>query len=262
MQAPVSTQEILDAEVSLIAGVDFDLMCFHPYKAVLAFTEDLRTYLKSDKGKKLVSIVHAGGGGEGAEQDQNYTISGEDLRPIHDQARHIIDDVCVSDIPLLYTPGQIGLAAMMVVNQKLVDNVDNNDTRKLVPQIDFYGYIQNRFQHKQKQNKDVSTVIDENKKKQLYTTMSDVTSMLKELRNGKYGCGNHGIDMNVLKGVHKKLKKCRVWVGEESHKQSSEDNAGKKKKKKKKRKAPTSSSGDNAEVDSDKNKKMEESSNE
>jgi len=50
MQAPVTIQEILNAEVSLIDGLDFDLMCFHPYKAVLAFTEDLRTYLKSDKG--------------------------------------------------------------------------------------------------------------------------------------------------------------------------------------------------------------------
>merc|ERR1711862_673054 len=141
-----------------------------------------------------------GGGGteeESSSQNNhhNYTISGEDLRPIHDQARHIIDDVCVSDIALLYTPGQIGLAAMMVVNQELVDNIDSNDTttttnRKLVPQIDFYGYIQNRFQHKQKQNKDVSTIIDENKKKELYTTISSqLTSMLKELRNGKYGCG-------------------------------------------------------------------------
>mmetsp|Transcript_5796 Transcript_5796/g.16248 ORF Transcript_5796/g.16248 Transcript_5796/m.16248 type:complete len:91 (+) Transcript_5796:842-1114(+) len=54
MQAPVPQQEIITAELSLLQGVDYDLLCFHPCKAVLALTEDLKTFFKSEKGQTLV----------------------------------------------------------------------------------------------------------------------------------------------------------------------------------------------------------------
>ena len=41
MQAPVTQTEIIDAEIALVSGVHFELLCFHPYKTVLAYTEDL-----------------------------------------------------------------------------------------------------------------------------------------------------------------------------------------------------------------------------
>lgn len=34
MQAPVTQKEIVEAEVSLVAGLHFELLCFHPYKTV------------------------------------------------------------------------------------------------------------------------------------------------------------------------------------------------------------------------------------
>eukprot|EP00804_Cyclotella_cryptica_P005094 CCRYP_011555-RB/>CCRYP_011555-RB protein AED:0.35 eAED:0.35 QI:0/0/0/1/0/0/2/0/217 len=49
MNAPVGMDDILKAEVQLLKGCDFDLLMFHPYKTVLACTEDLRVYLKSDR---------------------------------------------------------------------------------------------------------------------------------------------------------------------------------------------------------------------
>ena len=51
MNAAVMMSDILNAEIRLIKGIDFDLLVFSPYKTVLAYTEDLRTFLKSDKGK-------------------------------------------------------------------------------------------------------------------------------------------------------------------------------------------------------------------
>jgi hypothetical protein len=93
MNSPVTLSEILPAEIKLLSGVNFELLCFHPYKAVLAITEDLRTYLKSEKGRSLVNFATG----------SDRPIIGQDLKPMHDAAHSIVNDVIVSDIPLLYT---------------------------------------------------------------------------------------------------------------------------------------------------------------
>jgi len=54
MSAAVSQAEIIASEVALLAGTHFDLLCFHPYKAVVALTEDLRTHLKTPAGQQLL----------------------------------------------------------------------------------------------------------------------------------------------------------------------------------------------------------------
>jgi len=107
---------------------------------------------------------------------------------------------------------------MMLVNQQLLQNTTNQP----VPQIDFYGYIQSRFDKSSK----LSDVMQK-----LFQTLKLLSVKLEELKEGMYGCGNHGINMELLKGIHKKLKKCRVWVGDERDE--------KKKKRKKKRKGDT-----------------------
>jgi cyclin ccl1 len=188
MNAPVSQAEIIPAEISLLSGVDFDLLCFHPYKAVLAITEDLRTYLKSEKGRSLVHFQNAA---------NQRTIVGQDLKPMHDAAQLIVNDVIVSDIPNLYTPGQIGLAALMVANEKQRGKDD-------IPQIDLLGYLSQRFEDKDLER--------------MRTLLRDLCAMLRELKDGKYGCANHHVDLQTLKGIHKKLKKCRVWGVKEKKK--------------------------------------------
>lgn len=192
MNAPVALSEIILAELNLLAGVNFELLCFHPYKAVLALTEDLRTYLKSEKGRSLVHFANG----------SDRLIVGQDLKPMHDAAQDIVNDVIVSDIPLLYTPGQIGLAALMVAN----DQQEKNDD---VPQIDLLGYLSHRFE---------AADIDK-----MTSVLREICGKLLELKDGKYGCAIYNVDMEKLKGIHKKLKKCRLW--------------GQKEKKKKKRKA-------------------------
>jgi cyclin H len=177
MNAPVVQAEILRAEYVLLGGINCDLLCFHPYKAVLALTEDLRTFLKTSNGSLLVTFRNG----------EIRPIIGQDLSPIHNAARSLVDDVIVSDIPLLYSPGQIGLAALMVAN----DQISSAD----VPKIDFIGYIESRFE-------------DQNYKA-VQRRVIELCEMLKDLKEGKYGCGNHKVDLQTLKGVHKKLKKCR-----------------------------------------------------
>lgn len=192
MNAPVTQSEIIPAEINLLSGINFELLCFHPYKAVLAITEDLRTYLKSDQGKHLVTFQNG----------VVRPITGHDLKPMHDAAQLIVNDVIVSDIPLLYTPAQIGLAALMVANEQ-------QQSKEEVPQINLFGYLSQRFE--QAEQKNMATLLD------------DLSVMLRGLKEGKYGCANHHVDMQVLKGIHKKLKKCRFWGAKEKKKKRKKD---------------------------------------
>jgi cyclin H len=177
MNSPVTHAEILRTEYTLLGGMNCDLLCFHPYKAVLAFTEDLRTFLKTSKGRVLVRFTNG----------EDRPIIGQDLSPMHNAARALVDDAIISDIPLMYSPGQIGLAALMVAN----DQIDSPE----VPKINILGYLEHRFEEK-----DHETVKDQ---------VTNLAEMLNELKDGKYGCGNHKVDLQTLKGVHKKLKKFR-----------------------------------------------------
>ena len=221
MQAPVTQTEIIDAEIALVSGVHFELLCFHPYKTVLAYTEDLRTYLKTDQGKVLATFPPG---------NEDRPVVGEDLRPMHDEARSVVDDACVSDVILLASPGQIGLAAMVVANEDLQAEQEKRkqaggeeeSQRPIVPNIDLLGYLDSRFADQG----------NEKARQELRSQISGTCDMLRALREGKYGCGNHGIDIVKLKEVHKKWKKCRGGAEKT------------KKKKKKKRKAEEGGDGE------------------
>lgn len=212
LQAPVPQQEIIPAEISLLQGTHFDLLCFHPYKAVLAFTEDLRTYLKSDKGKALVQ--------------SDRPLSGQDLKPTYDTARTLLDDAIVSDIPLLFNPGQVGMAALMVAQESVLEqqqqqqqnsgDKEASTTDASIPRIDLKGYVRQRFEGEADM--------------QMEETVDAICDMLRSLKDGKHGCGNYNTDLAALKGIHKKLKKVRVWG------QKSKEGGGGSNKKKRKEK--------------------------
>lgn len=187
MNAPVTSAEIIPAEINLLSGVNFELFCFHPYKAVLSITEDMRTYLKSEKGRLLVSFPNG----------NNRPIIGQDLKPMHDAAQSIVNDVIVSDMPVLFPPGQVGLAALMVANEE-------EQGKEAVPLIDMLGYLSQRFEDADVQG--------------MTKKLGEICTMLRELKEGKHGCANHNIDMHTLKGIHKKLKKCRLWGAKEKKK--------------------------------------------
>jgi cyclin H len=202
MQAHVSIKEIIGAEVDLLAGINFDLCCIHPFKIVLAYTEDLRTFLKSKEGKKCVV--------------NQETVSGEDLRPIYDGARNIVEKIMFgSDIMLYASAGKIGLAAMMLANDNLIQGQgkgqgqgdgkenqgDNNSTNSAI-KIDFKGYMHCRF-------------TEEKKEHEIESSWQDVVSLCHKLRDA---AATSEPDMTILKSAHKKLKKSRVWGEQKSSK--------------------------------------------
>jgi cyclin H len=198
MNAAVTTQEIVMAEVALLAGTHFHLLCFHPYKAVLALTEDLRTFLKTAAGKKL-------------QPQQNHQLTGQDLKPMYDAARVILDDVVVSDIPLLFTPGQIGLAALTVAQD--ASNTDADTGPHPRAKIDLLHYLQARF--------------PQERADWMPSTVQTLTTMIRELKDGRHGCGNYNTPLIELKAIHKKLKSVRAWGEKKSKKRNkgTDDNA-------------------------------------
>lgn len=176
MNAPVSQMDIIPAEISLLAGIQFDLLCFHPYKAVVALTEDLRTFLKTEKGQQLCLMGEDG------------TPVRPDLKSIYDGARHILDEVIISDIPLLYSPGQVGLAALILACEQLPH-----------PPMDLRRYVTYRFPEK---GEGVQDVLEE-----LITMMSNLPT-------------EANLDLSELKSIHKKLKKVRIWGNAPSKKKT------------------------------------------
>mmetsp|Transcript_31670 Transcript_31670/g.63987 ORF Transcript_31670/g.63987 Transcript_31670/m.63987 type:complete len:404 (-) Transcript_31670:240-1451(-) len=222
MNAPVPLTDILDAEIRLMKGIDFDLLVFSPYKTIVPIVEDLRTFLKSERGKGLVKWK------EGEERQ----LEREDLRPVHDMAMKIVDDVIVSDIPLMYAPGEVGTAALVVANEDVCNNQrKGNDEdgggggvegdKVESPEIDIVGYVRSRFED----TDESGVVVDTAAIDALVERVSRLAQLIRELREGKHGCGNYNADMNELKGVNKKLKKCRAW--------GSSDKKDKKKRKRK-----------------------------
>jgi len=181
MNAPVLTPDIVQAEIALVSGIHFYLLCFHPYKSVLSLTEDLRTFFKTSAGKALIP----------------QGISGQDLKPIYDSARSILEDVVVSDIPLLFSPGQIGLAALTVAQQQQQQRADNNTS---TVNMDLLAYLKSRFPHERTEA--------------LQSTLENLIVMLQELKSGQHGCGKYHTNVDSLKAIHKKLKKVRAWGDE------------------------------------------------
>jgi len=227
MQAHVKIKEIIEAEIALVKGVDFDLCCFHPYKVVLAYTEDLRSFLKSKDGKHCVTVLSACN--DNNVNVQRELVSGEDLRPIYDKARDIVQQLVFgSDVMLLASPGKIGLVAMMLANKILLQSQDENFKKdgdqdgggSTVVKINFREYLRCRFAEERK----------EHEIEALWQEIGDLSQVVQNAVDQLLLQPEP--DMVALKGIHKKLKKCRIWGNDD------------KKKKKKKRK--------HGEVDGDK----------
>uniref|UniRef100_A0A7S1XZY2 Cyclin-like domain-containing protein n=1 Tax=Grammatophora oceanica TaxID=210454 RepID=A0A7S1XZY2_9STRA len=195
MNAPVTQSAILASELVLLEGINFDLLCFHPFKAVLAFTQDLRQFVKTKVGRGLVQLITA--------QEKDRPVVGQDLKELHDASLKRLNEICIlSDLPLLYSPGKVGLACMMVANERSCKTI----------KVDLMGYIEHRFAHYQP--KELA---------ELKAKLPEVCAMIVRLSSGEKTNYFTDPDLIVLKAIHKKLKKCRIW-GEKKDKKKSKKN--------------------------------------
>jgi len=198
LKSHVSLQNIITSEISLLNGIDFDLLCFHPYWTLSAYSNDLRSFKSKNNqdGTSRRYVTTLAVGGDNGQQRRNAR---DLLGPVHAEAKRIVETVLCTksgDVGLIATPGQIGLAAMFVANQRLIE--EKTLVGDDVVQIDFEGYIQNRFVEK-----DTSMIWSQVKK--LGVVLEEEFSWEEDLQS--------------LKEFHKKLKGCRVW-GEAKKKKS------------------------------------------
>jgi len=187
MKAHVTIPEIIKSEIHLAAGCDYDFLCLHPYRAVESYTEDLRIFLKSKDGQLCVN---------------REWVGSADLRPLYEEAKRIVEEVAMTDAPLLATAGQIGIASLRLANERLIqtngsqitdDNIENKNEENVTIEIDFKGYLSMRFGSSHKE-RDIDKIWD---------NIDGLCKIINGLKD------NDQVDMAFLKGIHKKLKKCR-----------------------------------------------------
>ena len=298
MNANVRTADIVRAEMDVAMGCGYQLACHHPHNAVLAYTQDLRTFLKQGGGgEDLASFDDYNDNNDGNNDENSGTgtnknshhrpVVGNDLVKIHDVAIRIVNRAVsgCTDAPLLSSPGTVGLSAMVVANEGLLceqkrqrrlrkrqDKEEEYGSGEEIPRIDYDGYVRRRFGGGSdrgdngggttdiimgrycKGPDEIERVLDEIKRTcvilRTWSSLFQLSSKGKDrgeegkdtgdddggksnneddVNNGKYENDDGIHDMDELKAVHKKLKKCRNYA-------AGGTGETKEKKKKKKRK--------------------------
>ncbi|RLN39506.1 hypothetical protein C2845_PM01G28870 [Panicum miliaceum] len=88
-------QIILNNEMILLKTLDFDLIVYAPYRSIEGFVDDLEGFCRED----------------------NSAL--QRLKELHQTAISYADKMMLTDAPLLYTPGQLALAALHKSNDTL-----------------------------------------------------------------------------------------------------------------------------------------------
>lgn len=88
-------QIILNNEVVLLKSLDFDLIVYAPYRSIEGFIDDLEDFCRADNGAL------------------------QRLKELRQTAISHVDKMMLTDAPLLYTPGQLALAALHKSNDIL-----------------------------------------------------------------------------------------------------------------------------------------------
>ncbi|CAM9953666.1 unnamed protein product [Choristocarpus tenellus] len=83
---------ILAEELPLLQGLNFHLAVFHPYRAVPALVEGARLAAKEATGVSPPADL---------------------VKELHDRSRQALDDVLVTELPLLHAPSPLALAVVM-----------------------------------------------------------------------------------------------------------------------------------------------------
>lgn len=104
----VPAEIMLRTELTLLQGLQFDLIVFSPYKALKGFWWDISN--KRDKKKS----GNRSSNGSDEEDVVMLTCDQQALDGGMTRAHSIIDELLLTDIPLMFPPGVIALAALCI----------------------------------------------------------------------------------------------------------------------------------------------------
>ncbi|CEG36180.1 cyclin h-1 [Plasmopara halstedii] len=97
-QLHVNHKFIIGHEMILLEGVRFQLIMYHPFRALLGFLDDFRAFAKQALKKDLPATV---------------------LQKLHANSSAMINDILLTDLPILYYPSFLALAALWDVTDEV-----------------------------------------------------------------------------------------------------------------------------------------------
>ncbi|KAJ4719415.1 Cyclin-H1-1-like protein [Melia azedarach] len=86
-------QMILNYEMIVYQGLEFDLIVYAPYRPLEGFINDMEEFCQAKNGQLQM------------------------LKDLHETARMEVDKIMLTDAPLLFPPGQLALAALLSANK-------------------------------------------------------------------------------------------------------------------------------------------------
>ncbi|CAI5703098.1 hypothetical protein KXD40_003925 [Peronospora effusa] len=122
-QLHVDHKFIIGHEMILLEGVRFQLIMYHPFRALLGFLDDFRAFAKQVLSKDLPATV---------------------LQKLHANSTALLNDMLLTDLPLLHYPSYLALAALWHVTGEVAASSDekvcgltNEDVLKYVKHSKF-----------------------------------------------------------------------------------------------------------------------------
>jgi len=161
-----------------LQGLEFELIVYTPYRSMDGFIYDLESF-----------VQRMGPAGLQA------------LQELRKAAGFVVDNMMLSDAPLLYPPGQLALAGLRIANEE-------------EPKVDFDGYLQAMPDHKRQQHPyaELIGVLDEiallvkETKQPLESELQPIDLKLKYCRNPSLQDEGKGKrERKVKKKNHKRI---------------------------------------------------------
>lgn len=119
-QLHVDHKHVIGHEMVLLEGTRFQLIMYHPFRALLGFVDDFRGYAKA-KGKELPV---------------------DTLQKLHSNSCVVVNDMLLTDLPLVCYPSLLALAALAHVVEELGNGASGSgDVSSALTKADVLEYI-------------------------------------------------------------------------------------------------------------------------
>ncbi|KAE8911896.1 hypothetical protein PF005_g5931 [Phytophthora fragariae] len=199
-QLHVDHKFIIGHEMVLLEGVRFQLIMYHPFRALLGFLDDFRAFAKQVLNKDLPATV---------------------LQKLHANSTALLNNLLLTDLPLLHYPSYLALAALWHVTDEVA--ASSGEKACGLESADVLEYIK-----RSKFSKDQP--VDE-----VSGRLKQITQAFQTIKAEKERGGEEAVQRRAkkVKQIYKKLKQ---FHKDDDKKDKKKDKKGDGKKKDKKRK--------------------------
>ncbi|KAE9026965.1 hypothetical protein PR003_g11153 [Phytophthora rubi] len=199
-QLHVDHKFIIGHEMVLLEGVRFQLIMYHPFRALLGFLDDFRAFAKQVLNKDLPATV---------------------LQKLHANSTALLNNLLLTDLPLLHYPSYLALAALWHVTDEVA--ASSGEKACGLESADVLEYIKRSKFAKDQPVDEVSG------------RLKQITQAFQTIKAEKERGGEEAVQRRAkkVKQIYKKLKQLHK---DDDKKEKKKDKKGDGKKKDKKRK--------------------------